>query len=414
MPSSPQRPEKPSSSLAQPFLYALNRMREREAVHPQDLEVRAQALLVERFGLSDQPIHARFVPGCAGLMSEHTHFFDGFAVMMPLPFGVAVAVRRAKGAASRLIVEGQDEVHISGSGVQEVPGGDTAVLAAGLFEDLLRVLVPDGMHVEVAVVSTLAKQHADAFLTAFGVALVQAVEHMFPAPTGDGAVPSLVSDAIARCMGRPFSVAYPLSVWKGRADAFMLVDTGTGEWLPLEAPPQEKVGWGLVYADCPQIQERDFYTRRMEQAREALERLRQRGFGDISSFRGLEHRDLQHALDLLPHTLRPLVRYLVGENRRVQKLVNAIRRKDWQMLGALFLISHASKRNDLEVACPGADLTVEQVEQMLIDGMYGAMLTGLSGSVIVVGQPYMVPIGLDRIQEGISSRFGAAPEVVLL
>lgn len=413
MPSSPQRPEKPSP-LAEPFLYALNRMQQREALHPPQLEARAEALLTDRFGESEQPARTRFIPGCIGLMSEHTHFFDGFAVMMPLPFGTAVAVRRSSGTASRLAFEGRVQTHVLCEGDRSVWSIDSEGLPVHLVDELLGTILPEGANVEVAVVSTLAELRTDSFLTALGVAVTRVIEDVFSATRSVGIAPGLVSEAIARCMGRPFSVAYPLAVWTGRSDTFILVDTGTGEWLPLEAPSHEKVGWGLAYAGCPDLQHAGFFTRRMEQMQEALKQLSKHDFGDIPSFRGLEHRDLQHALGLLPYSLRPLVRYLVSENRRVQKLVNAIRRKDWQMLGALLLISHASKRNDLEAACPEADLAVEQVEQMLIDGLYGATLTGASGSVVVVGQPYMVPNSLDRIQESIAARFGTTPEVVLL
>ncbi|HET6568363.1 MAG TPA: galactokinase family protein [Rhodothermales bacterium] len=407
-------PGKPSSSpFVKPFLYALNRMQERESLRPEQLEERARALLNERFGPSEKQPHVRFASGCAGLMSEHTHFFDGFALMMPLPMGTAVAVRPASGSDSCVAFEGSRNLNLTlrfASNRAYVEPSDDP-LRIQLVQALIRQIPSPPAPVEVAIVTTTSEQRTDSNLTALAVALAHALAGAFPESFF---TPATVAASIGQCAHRPFSSAYPLAVWEGEPGAFMLVDTGTQERLPVDAPERDVMGWGLVQTSCPAAHDPAFYLSRQKKAEQALQRLNERGFADLTSFRTLEHRDLQQALAVLPAKARPLVRYLVGENRRVQKLVAAIRRKDWQMFGALLLMSHASKRCDLELSCPEADFVVELVEQMLIEGMYGASLTGWGGSVLIAGQPYSIPHGLDQIRAGTMQRFGDTPEVMLL
>ena len=137
-------------------------------------------------------------------------------------------------------------------------------------------------------------------------------------------------------------------------------------------------------------------------------------FPKLTSLRDLEHRDLDRALGALPRRLRPYLRHLVTENRRVQKLVAAVRRNDWQMFGALLLMSHASTRTDWDSTGARVDFVVEQVEQMTLEGMYGGFMSGRGGCVLVLGQPFTVPRALDRIADAFEAHFGARPDTMLL
>ena len=60
------------------------------------------------------------------------------------------------------------------------------------------------------------------------------------------------------------------------------------------------------------------------------------------------------------------------------------------------------------------DLAVEQAEAMSLEGMYGATATGRGGCVLLVGQPFVVPLCFDRIQQAFAERFDRIPEMMLL
>jgi galactokinase len=72
-------------------------------------------------------------------------------------------------------------------------------------------------------------------------------------------------------------------------------------------------------------------------------------------------------MEALPARLTSVARHLVTDNRRVQKMVAALRRSDWQMVGALLLMSHASRRDAWQGTSAEADFLVEHVEATTLE-----------------------------------------------
>ncbi|MGI9175202.1 MAG: galactokinase [Rhodothermales bacterium] len=398
-----------------PFLHALDRMEERETIRPEQLGERAQALLNERFGPAAGAAAVAFAHGPLGVISDHTHYFDGFAVLMPLPQGVAVAVRTASGAASRVALEkGQQtatfDLAVSASAE---PVTDLANCVIGSLARQGR-LEEQG---EMAVVSTGPDGCRDAYLAGLGVAVWRGLEALEAAalPTEETRTACIqaVRAAVAESTGYPFSLAYAIAAYDGRPGAFALADAGTLEQLALEKPSTQ-LGWGLVDMGTAPLHPPAFYREIKARAEEALAVLQKQGFSELTSLRDLEHRHLQQALSVLPPRLQPDVRYLVTENRRVQKLITAVRRRDWQMVGALLLMAHAARRSDAQATAPEIDFAIEQVEAMTAEGMYGACATGHGACVLVAGQSFVVPACLDQVRTSYAKRFDAAPHVMLL
>ncbi len=398
-----------------PLLRALDRIQAREALRPEQLTDRARALLAERFGAAEPPVEAAFAHGSVGLLGEHTHYFDGFALCLSLAQGTAVAVRRAGAGVSRVAFEGgrapwtfdraRDEER------QDRPDGTSW---ACLVEDLVRRLGPAEVQVEVAVVTTVQPACLDAYLAALGVATARALQARFALPFGTTALLRAVREVIAACAEQPFSAAYVVAAEAGRPYAFTLVDADSLDHLPVESPARDMLGWGLVEVERGPVCPPAFYRKQQERADKALALLQRKAFPRLTSFRNLDFLDQPRALDALPRRYRPFVRYLVSENHRVQKLVWAARRRDWQLFGALLLISHASLRNDARSSSAEVDFVVEQVETMTLEGMYGACRAGRGGCILLVGQPFIVPQCLDRIKAAFQERFGHAPETTLL
>jgi len=86
-------PIEPSSPpFLHSFLQIINRLRA-EARPPDPIvwQQRAQQLLPVRH--PQQKVSTSFGLGTVGLISEHTHYFPGFALVIPLPVGVGVALR---------------------------------------------------------------------------------------------------------------------------------------------------------------------------------------------------------------------------------------------------------------------------------------------------------------------------------
>ena len=412
MAASPLRPERTGlPSYVSPVLKTLDRIRQRQALRPEQLTERAEAVLAARFGAAPRPAEVAFAHGALGLLAGHTNYFNGFAVLMPLAHGAAVAVRAAPDGPTRLLFDGSDDVWTLGP---PPPAGEDLPLWARLAEEVRRRLGPAEAPVEIAVVCTVPAGCTDAYLAAVAVALARALQAFWALSLDAPALRRKLHEAVQAALDGPFSLAYLIGAEGGRPGTFTLADTETGEHLDLDAPPADELGWGLVDVGLGSRLAPDHDAGRRAKAAKALATLQARGFDFLTSFRDLEHRDLERALDKLPRNLRPLVRHLVAENRRVQKLVVAVRKRDWQFLGALLLISHASLRTDWRRPDAELDLVVEQAEAMSLDGMHGATATGRGGCVLLVGQPFVVPLCFDRIQHAFAERFGRTPEMTLL
>jgi galactokinase len=115
----------------------------------------------------------------------------------------------------------------------------------------------------------------------------------------------------------------------------------------------------------------------------------------------------------LPAPLDRRVRHVVTENARVSDAVAALRCADLGALGALFLASHASQRDDFDVSIPEVDALVEIAAAE--PAVYGARLTGGGfGGAVVVAAHAEGGDGLGaRIAAAYRARTGAPGRVLI-
>lgn len=101
--------------------------------------------------------------------------------------------------------------------------------------------------------------------------------------------------------------------------------------------------------------------------------------------------------------IRRRARHVVTETDRVAATVEAVRAGDWSAVGALFLASHVSLRDDFEISCPELDLAVTTA---LEAGAVGARMTGggFGGSSVA-----LVPLArVEAVAHAIDVAFAAA------
>ena len=379
-------------------------MQDRAPLGPEKLVERVRLDLTQAFGSTTAVTEAAFSHGVVGLMSEHTHYFPGFALLMPIHQGTAVAVRASETGPSRFVVDGSQPHEI----------GSAADAAGGLLAGILKALDLGAWPLEFAIERTIPQWWREAGLVAMGVAAVRAIQALFALPLDNRILMRHVSQAVAHVLDLPFSPGYALAADAGRPGRYMLVDTAEEETLTLPGADTHALSWGAVHLDGDDERTRRTVREQVTLADRALDVLRRHGFPGLTSYRELEHRDLERALDVLSGRLAGVVRYLVTENRRVQKMVAAVRRGDWQLLGAFMLMSHAVQREDWGMTTLAADHVVAQVESMTIEGLYGARSTGRNNTVLLAGQTFVVPDFLDRITDDVRRRFGQSAESLLL
>lgn len=373
----------------------------------------ARRHLIDRLGESSSAsVATGEACGVVGVQARQTHYSDGFGLLMPTRMGTAVALRRAE--TPRFVFAGEKRVW-----------DDPSTSAPVWVRVAHRILegVCEEASVEASVVSSVRPGCRDGYWASVAIALVRAVQSL-GLPTvldtqqadvlRDAVVPRLTTE-VAQATGRPYGPAYLLATFAGTDPALTLVDTETREYLPVRTDARSALQWALVDpvagSGADETGGDAAHRKRKDQAEAALARLRREGFEGLRSFRNLEHRDLERATRAVPPSLRPVVRHLVTENRRVQKHVAALRRDDWQMVGALLLMSHASLRDDWKGTTAAANTLVEAVEARTHDGLYGACMTERGGGVLVVGRPHAFEDGIRDLTRRFAARYDVLPAV---
>jgi galactokinase len=285
-----------------------------------------------------------WAPGRVNLIGEHTDYSGGLV----LPVAIHLGIKLSAGPAERIaLVSDGEVVELAADGTGNPQGWGRYVAAvvkelaelgrpAVGLEGVVEANLPRGAGLgssgalEVVVALALC---AVADFELEPLELAQACQRAEQRAVG---VPSGILDQAASLLGR-----------EGRA---LLLDCGTLEWRWVELPP----GLAILVVDSGE--------------RHSLE---SSGYADRRA--ELEAGDPRR------------VRHVVSENKRVLELVDALARNDLQALGALFLASHASLRDDYEVSTPVLDAVVAAA---LEAGALGARMTGggFGGSVVVVAE----------------------------
>jgi len=416
----------PPTSRVPPFI----RARMGRSVSP-DIAA-APRLLEATFGAGEAPVTTATVRGTIDIQSAQTHYSPGFALLMPIRESVTVACRPASGRVSRLVFASD-----TGPWTATLEEGTTLAADAPPWHRLMHDLMygeeigavrhPETAAVyDLAVVSTIPGAAQDCYFSALVLATLRAIGVAdVPPPSGgldqmDHPLLPKMRDAVESATDRPTSIASLIASYAAGmnpssastpsspdlAESVVLVDTGTYEFLPVETRARHDLDWVIIDPGTPAPRPATWHTERRAEADEALAILRDKGFRDLRSFRNVEHRDLEEALRGLPEALRPITQHLVTENRRVQKHVAAMRRGDWQMIGALLLMSHASLRDRLGATPTSANQIVNAVEDLSLQGMYGACMTVRDGLVLVVGRKGALGTPLEAIRSvtpGLSS-----------
>lgn len=399
--------------FVKPLLQALDQLHEREAVTPAQLTSRAKANLMQQLGASRFVDESTFSHGVLGIAVDHTVLIDGFALLVPMRDGIAVAIRESDEAVSRLIFEGEEFCWSfdATSGESSVP--DSPWWA----EAVMRVIhsIPEvDCQLDVSVVSTVVPSCEESYGAALTVSTLRTLQSLFALALDDHELFDKSVQAIVESTRRPCSVAYPIASDTAQLDHFVIADVKSGRFMEFPVSLLEEAGLGLVETGVRTESVAELLESRRGEVQQITDRLRKKGFPELESLRDLEHHDLEVAERALSRGSRPLLRHLVRENQRVHRLVVAARNSDWQLFGALMLMSHASLSRDFQYTVEATDAVVELAEGYSADGIHGARAVGSAGAVLVLGQRFVVPPFLDRARAALQEQFGIEANTVLL
>ncbi|TPQ17249.1 galactokinase [Streptomyces sporangiiformans] len=125
----------------------------------------------------------------------------------------------------------------------------------------------------------------------------------------------------------------------------------------------------------------------------------------VDALRDVAYDELDAALERLgdEEEVRRLVRHIVTENHRVERVVSLLKAGDTRAIGPVLNEGHVSLRDDFRISCPELDLVVDTA---LAAGAVGARMTGggFGGSAIVLAEAADV----DTITKAVEEAFAAA------
>ncbi|MGV9547760.1 galactokinase [Streptomyces ardesiacus] len=132
----------------------------------------------------------------------------------------------------------------------------------------------------------------------------------------------------------------------------------------------------------------------------------------VDALRDVPYDGLDAALERLgdEEEVRRLVRHVVTEDERVERVVSLLESGDTRAIGPVLVEGHASLRDDFRISCPELDLVVDT---SLASGALGARMTGggFGGSAIVLVEAADVDAVTKAVEEAFAAGGLQAPRV---
>ncbi|MHB9861152.1 galactokinase [Streptomyces sp. YIM S03343] len=132
----------------------------------------------------------------------------------------------------------------------------------------------------------------------------------------------------------------------------------------------------------------------------------------VNALRDVPYDDLDAALSRLgdDEEVRRLVRHVVTEDERVERVVALLESGGTRAIGPVLIEGHASLRDDFRISCPELDLVVDTA---LASGALGARMTGggFGGSAIVLAEEADVPVITKAVEEAFTAAGYKIPRV---
>ncbi|CAN5295641.1 galactokinase [soil metagenome] len=325
-------------------------------------------------------------PGRVNLIGEHTDYNAGLCLPIALPQDTVARATVRTDEQIRLTSEQQSEAWV-GTLAECAPGGPSGWVAyvAGVLWAMGEegYAVPPGLDLHVS--STVPLGAGLSSSASLEVAAAVAVHALLGHDLDVGERRRLVDvcrRAETEAVGAPTGGLDQSAALLTEAGAALLLDfaDGSAESVPL---PLEPAGLRVIVIDTRvshALTDGDYGSRR----RECDEAARALGVET------LREPSLTAVAELDNPLLRRRARHIVTENARVLATVEAVRREDWPEVGKLFVVSHASMRDDFEISCAELDLVVDTA---LEAGALGARMTGggFGGSAIALVPTELVP-----------------------
>ncbi|MCT9079908.1 galactokinase [Streptomyces fulvoviolaceus] len=361
---------------------------------------------VELYGTAPEGVWS--APGRVNLIGEHTDYNDGFVMPFALPHTAVAAVSRREDGVLRLhsadVEGGVVELRVD----DLTPGSDRNWTAypAGVVWALREAGHPvTGADVHLA--STVPSGAGLSSSAALEVVIALALNDLFSL--------GLPGWQLARLCQRAENVyvGAPTGIMDQTASA--CCETGHALFLDTRDLSQKQIPFDLA-AEGMRLLVVDTQVKHSHSEGEYGKRRAgcEKGAAllGVDALRDVAYGDLDAALERLgdEEEVVRLVRHVVTEDERVEKVVALLEAGDTRAIGPVLVEGHASLRDDFRISCPELDLVVDTA---LASGALGARMTGggFGGSAIVLAETADVETITKAVEEAFAAAGFTAPRV---
>ncbi|MFJ6542205.1 galactokinase [Streptomyces sp. NPDC091385] len=360
----------------------------------------------ELYGAEPEGVWA--APGRVNLIGEHTDYNDGFVMPFALPHQVTAAVSRRTDGVLRLHSAdiGGDPVELELSALE--PGSDTDWTAypAGVVWALR----------EAGCALTGADIHLSSTVpTGAGLSSSAALEIVVALALNDLHELGLPRWRLARLCQRAENVyvGAPTGIMDQTASA--CCEEGHALFLDTRDLSQRQIPFDLAAEDLRLL----VVDTQVKHAHSNGEYGKRRAGCEkgaallgVDALRDVPYEDLDKSLADLgdEDEVRRLVRHVVTEDHRVERVVAVLQSGNVRDIGPLLTEGHASLRDDFRISCPELDLAVDT---SLSAGALGARMTGggFGGSAIALVEATSVDTITKAIEESFTNAGYTTPRV---
>ncbi|MFF3331528.1 galactokinase [Streptomyces sp. NPDC002888] len=358
-----------------------------------------QAGFVELYGAEPEGVWS--APGRVNLIGEHTDYNDGFVMPFALPHTAVAAVSRREDGVLRLhssdVEGGVVELRVD----ELAPEADKNWTAypAGVVWALREAGHPvTGADVHLA--STVPSGAGLSSSAALEVVVALALNDLYDLGLQRWQLARLCQRAENVYVGAPTGIMDQTASACCEAGHALFLDTRD---LSQKQIPFDLAALGLrllvVDTQVKHAHSDGEYGKRRAGCEKGAALL------GVDALRDIAYADLDAALARLgdEEEVRRLVRHIVTENERVERVVSLLESDETRAIGPVLTEGHASLRDDFRISCPELDLVVDTA---LTTGALGARMTGggFGGSAIVLAEATDV----DTITKAVETAFAAA------
>ena len=313
-------------------------------------------------------------PGRINIIGEHTDYNGGYVLPAAVDRKITVGMRKNNSNNIRAYSKGYDGLFLLPLPIVRVERRKKWIkyLEAVILtlRDEIGFHLKEGL--DIYITSDIPVGAGLSSSAALEVALIFALNHLFSLGLSPIQIARFAQKAENEYVGVKCGIMDQFVSLMGKKDKAILLNTSNMnyEYVPL---PLNDVRFVLFDTNVHHELRNSEYNVRRSECEIGLERL-QNAFGGIKTLGDVTEGQIRRKKDIFSENVYKRVLYVVQENQRVLKMVEALKNKAYDEVGRLLYASHNGLKYLYEVSCPELDLIVDHLRES--EGVIGGRMMG--------------------------------------